>query len=162
MRILHVLDHSLPVHSGYTFRTRAIVTAQKARGMEVACLTGVRHWRGGGDPETIEGIDFHRTPKPAPAPSPLREWREIKALEARLDALAEAWRPDQLHVHSHVLNALAALAAWHRRRTFPPLRDRAFLGGCGGRHGARARRLGPLPAIRSWKPGRRARRGVPR
>jgi glycogen synthase len=31
MRILHVLDHSLPLHSGYTFRTRAIVTAQLAR-----------------------------------------------------------------------------------------------------------------------------------
>ena len=70
MRILHVLDHSLPLHSGYTFRTRAIVTAQKARGMDVACLTGVRHKRGGPDPETIEGIDFYRTPSPAPAPTP--------------------------------------------------------------------------------------------
>ena len=27
-RVLHVLDHSLPLHSGYTFRTRAIMTAQ--------------------------------------------------------------------------------------------------------------------------------------
>ena len=27
-RILHVLDHSLPMHSGYTFRTRAILRAQ--------------------------------------------------------------------------------------------------------------------------------------
>ena len=115
MRILHVLDHSLPLHSGYTFRTRAIVTAQKARGMEVACLTGVRQRREGADPETIEGIDFYRTEKPAPAPSPLREWREIKALEARLDALVEAWKPDQLHVHSPVLNALAALRVAKRR-----------------------------------------------
>ena len=77
MRILHVLDHSLPLHSGYTFRTRAIVKAQKATGLEVACLTGPRHGAGGPDPETIEGIDFYRTPRPAPAPSPLREWREI-------------------------------------------------------------------------------------
>ena len=29
-RILHVLDHSLPLHSGYTFRTRAILKAQEA------------------------------------------------------------------------------------------------------------------------------------
>src|SRR4028119_1980428 len=86
MRILHVLDHSLPLHSGYTFRTRAIVTAQKARGLEVACLTGVRHRRGGPDPEAIEGIDFFRTPTPRPLPSPLGEWREVKALEARLEA----------------------------------------------------------------------------
>jgi hypothetical protein len=27
-RVLHVLDHSLPLHSGYTFRTRAILKAQ--------------------------------------------------------------------------------------------------------------------------------------
>ena len=26
-RILHVLDHSLPAHSGYTFRTRALMKA---------------------------------------------------------------------------------------------------------------------------------------
>ena len=25
MRILHVLDHSIPLHSGYTFRTAALV-----------------------------------------------------------------------------------------------------------------------------------------
>ncbi|HEX9953849.1 MAG TPA: TIGR04063 family PEP-CTERM/XrtA system glycosyltransferase [Allosphingosinicella sp.] len=115
MRILHVLDHSLPLHSGYTFRTRAIVTAQKARGLEVACLTGVRHERGGPDPEHIEGIDFFRTPSPAKAPSPLREWREIGALSKRLDALVEDWKPDQLHVHSPVLNALAALPVAKKR-----------------------------------------------
>ena len=40
MRILHVLDHGLPLHSGYAFRTRAIVKAQLAQGWEVACLTG--------------------------------------------------------------------------------------------------------------------------
>ena len=40
-RILHVLDHSLPLHSGYTFRTRAILTAQAAMGWTVAGVTGV-------------------------------------------------------------------------------------------------------------------------
>ena len=62
------LDHSLPLHSGYTFRTRAIVTAQMARGLEVACLTGVRQGAAGADPETIENIPFYRTPAPAAAP----------------------------------------------------------------------------------------------
>lgn len=146
MRILHVLDHSLPLHSGYTFRTRAIVTAQKARGMEVACLTGVRHSRGGPDPETIEGIDFYRTPSPGAAPSPLREWREIRALESRLDALAETWRPDHIHVHSPVLNALAALPV-ARRRGLPLLYEiRAFwedaaVGNGTGREGSARYRL---------------------
>ncbi|MEA3004642.1 MAG: glycogen synthase [Sphingomonadales bacterium] len=130
MRILHVLDHSLPLHSGYTFRTRAIVTAQQARGLEVACLTGARQRASAEeppeDPEVIDGITFFRTPAPRPAPSPLREWREIKALERRLDLLAEAWRPDRLHVHSPVLNALAALPV-ARRRAIPLIYEiRAF------------------------------------
>ena len=30
-RILHILDHSLPAHSGYTFRTRALMKAQAAQ-----------------------------------------------------------------------------------------------------------------------------------
>ena len=34
-RILHVLDHSLPLQSGYTFRTRAILAAQIALGLDV-------------------------------------------------------------------------------------------------------------------------------
>ena len=42
-RVLHVLDHSLPMHSGYTFRTRAILKAQQASGIEVRGITGLRH-----------------------------------------------------------------------------------------------------------------------
>jgi glycogen(starch) synthase len=115
MRILHVLDHSLPLHSGYTFRTRAILKAQQARGWQVACLTGARHRADGPDPELIDGLLFHRTARPAEGPSPLREWREIRALAKHLDQLVVRWRPDQLHVHSPVLNALAALQVARRR-----------------------------------------------
>ena len=109
MRILHILDHGLPLHSGYTFRTRAIVKAQQAQGWEVACLTGARHAKDGPDPELVDGITFYRTPRPAPARSPLRELQEIGALAKRLDALVDEWKPDLLHAHSPVLNALAAL-----------------------------------------------------
>jgi PEP-CTERM/exosortase A-associated glycosyltransferase len=146
MRILHVLDHSLPLHSGYTFRTRAIVTAQRARGLEVACLTGARQGKAGADPEIIENIHFYRTPSPAPAPSPLREWREIRALSRRLDALVAEWRPDQLHVHSPVLNALAALGV-ARKHKLPLIYEiRAFwedaaVGNGTGREGSLRYRL---------------------
>ena len=30
-RVLHILDHSLPLHSGYTFRTRAILNEEIER-----------------------------------------------------------------------------------------------------------------------------------
>jgi PEP-CTERM/exosortase A-associated glycosyltransferase len=126
MRILHVLDHSLPLHSGYTFRTRAIMKAQVARGWDVAGLTGVRQgggqggsgWGGGsgqGD-EVVEDLRFFRTPAPPAARSPLREWREIKALRARLEQVVEEFRPDLIHVHSPVLGALAAQPVATRRR----------------------------------------------
>jgi PEP-CTERM/exosortase A-associated glycosyltransferase len=116
MRILHVLDHSLPLHSGYTFRTRAILKAQMGRGWDVACLTGARHKAQGPDPETVDGITFYRTPPPRPARAPIGEWREIDALSRRLDRLVRDWKPDQLHVHSPVLNALAAIRVARRHR----------------------------------------------
>ncbi len=59
MRVLHVLDHSLPLQSGYTFRTRAILKAQLARGYQVAGVTGPR--KGAGDRvEGIDGLTFYR------------------------------------------------------------------------------------------------------
>jgi len=126
MRILHVLDHSLPLHSGYTFRTRAIMKAQVAHGWHVAGLTGVRQDGGqqgragggggsGAGDEVVEDLRFYRTPSPAAAPSPLREWREIKALRQRLEQVIEAFRPQLIHVHSPVLGALAAQPVATRR-----------------------------------------------
>lgn len=114
-RILHVLDHSLPAHSGYTFRTRALMKAQVAKGWTVAGVTGVRHPVPGPEVETVDGLTFYRTPPAAPAPSPLREWREIGALAARIEVLVDDWQPDLLHAHSPVLDALAALRVGKRR-----------------------------------------------
>jgi PEP-CTERM/exosortase A-associated glycosyltransferase len=116
MRILHVLDHGLPLHSGYSFRTRAIVKAQQERGLEVACLTGVRQGAAASDPEVVDGITFYRTPRIPASPPGLREWREVRALSKRLDELVREWRPDQLHAHSPVLGALAALPVARRHR----------------------------------------------
>ncbi|MBU0824078.1 MAG: glycosyltransferase, exosortase A system-associated [Alphaproteobacteria bacterium] len=113
-RILHVLDHSLPTHSGYTFRTRALMKAQVAKGWEVAGVTGVRHPEPGPDGETVDGLTFYRTPPIAPARAPIREWREIGALARRVEALALEWKPDVLHAHSPVMDGLAALRVGKR------------------------------------------------
>jgi PEP-CTERM/exosortase A-associated glycosyltransferase len=108
-RILHVLDHSLPTHSGYTFRTRALMKAQVAKGWDVAGVTGVRHPEPGPDGETVDGLTFYRTAPIGPARAPIREWREIGALARRVESLARDWRPDVLHAHSPVLDGFAAL-----------------------------------------------------
>ncbi|MEZ5656147.1 MAG: glycosyltransferase, exosortase A system-associated [Sphingobium sp.] len=108
-RILHILDHSLPLHSGYTFRTRAILRAQIAQGWDVRGITGHRHRLPGLEVETVDELTFHRTPGRPPSGLPvMRELREIADLAHAIDALVRTWRPDILHAHSPVLNAIAA------------------------------------------------------
>jgi glycogen synthase len=116
LRVLHILDHSLPMHSGYTFRTRAILKAQTAYGWDVAGVTGARHTESGPQVEVVDGLTFHRTAKPAAAASPLGEWREVKAFAAGIDALIDMWKPDILHAHSPVLTALATIGVAKRRK----------------------------------------------
>ncbi len=113
-RILHVLDHSLPMHSGYTFRTRAILKAQMGLGLEVRGLTGLRHERGGPSSEEVDGIRFHRAQGEVNGPPGLREWREVVALADAIEALCVEWRPDVLHAHSPALCGLAAVRAGKR------------------------------------------------
>lgn len=114
-RILHILDHSLPLHSGYTFRTRAILKSQQGAGWEVRGLTGVRQYQHGklpdGDREEAEGLHFFRTPTPVSGPAGLREWREICALERRIIEVHREWPFDIVHAHSPALNGLAAARA---------------------------------------------------
>ena len=114
MRVLHVLDHSLPLHSGYTFRTRAILKAQQAAGLEVRGITGQRQLRDGPEPEKAEGLLFHRTPGLAGGPPLWREWREVEAQAEAIVRLGDQWRPDVLHAHSPALCGMAALKAAHR------------------------------------------------
>lgn len=126
-RILHILDHSLPLHSGYTFRTRAILRAQIAQGWEVRGLTGCRHAANGPDQEEIDGLTFHRTKGGRPGGPPLwREMREVTALARAMDRIVRDWRPDLIHAHSPVLNAIAAQKV-ARRHGIPMLYEiRAF------------------------------------
>ncbi len=111
MRVLHVLDHSLPLHSGYTFRTRAIMKAQQARGWQVMGVTGRRHFADGPDPETVDALTFARTASGRALPSPLGELAEIDALAKSVARAIGSFRPDIVHAHSPVLGGLAALKA---------------------------------------------------
>jgi PEP-CTERM/exosortase A-associated glycosyltransferase len=116
VRILHVLDHSVPMQSGYSFRTLGILRGQRRRGWQTFHLTTPRHTAAGPDPEDYEGFSFHRTASGPSATKPpvLRELAEIKATTARLLELARTLRPQVLHAHSPVLNALPALRVGKR------------------------------------------------
>ena len=111
--MLHILDHSLPLQSGYTFRTRAILKAQEGLGHEVRGLTGQRHSAAptGEEPEVHDDLLFHRTRGKPSGPPGLSEWQEIGALARRIEAVARDWQPDVLHAHSPALGGLAAARA---------------------------------------------------
>lgn len=126
MRILHILDHSLPLHSGYTFRTRAILKAQIERGWTVAGVTGPRYHTGDSPFETLDGIDFHRTRQMRRLPPLVGEGAEIAAFARRVDQVVERFRPDILHAHSPVIDPLAAMHA-SRKHGIPLIYEiRAF------------------------------------
>ena len=111
MRIVHVFDHSLPLHSGYTFRSRALLEGQRALGWHTAHVTAPKHSADGPPDEQVDGLLFHRSARPGglAARVPVaREAAEIAATARRLDAVARDVRPDVIQAHSPVLNAIAA------------------------------------------------------
>lgn len=113
LRILHVLDHSLPLHSGYTFRTISILTQQRALGWETYQITSPKQGSGEQREEHFEDWVFYRTPPASGLLSklPIVNYRALmKALEVRLGEVVAKVRPDIIHAHSPVLNALPALA----------------------------------------------------
>ncbi|HHM06088.1 MAG TPA: glycosyltransferase, exosortase A system-associated [Gammaproteobacteria bacterium] len=115
MRILHILDHSIPLHSGYTFRTRNILDQQRALGWETFHLTGPKHQLAAPEApaeEEVEGFHFYRTPYQGGGRDGwpvVGQMAQMNALTRRLEEVVLAIRPDILHAHSPVLNALPAL-----------------------------------------------------
>jgi PEP-CTERM/exosortase A-associated glycosyltransferase len=112
MRILHVLDHSIPLHSGYTFRTLSILKEQRALGWETFQLTSSKQGPAEAADEKVDGWRFYRT---APAIGRiaklpvLNQLAVISTLTKRLRQVALIVKPDILHAHSPPLNAIAAL-----------------------------------------------------
>ena len=114
MRILHILDHSIPLHSGYTFRTRSILREQRALGWETFHVTGSKHGPSEAAEETIDGLHFYRTPQEQGMFTRLPVFNQkqvIDGLTRRLEEIIPKIRPDVLHAHSPCLNAIAALRA---------------------------------------------------
>ena len=112
MRILHILDHSLPLHSGYTFRTLAILRQQRALGWETLQLTGPKQGPCDGPEQEVDGWHFYRTvaARGGAARLPLiKQLCLINSLVRRLHQVVRLTRPDILHAHSPALNAIAAL-----------------------------------------------------
>ncbi len=111
-RVLHILDHSLPLHSGYVFRTLAILREQRRLGWETFHLTSPKQ-RGSEDwEEVVDGWQFYRTPKLSESvlSLPVAAYLRLMAATARrIREVAAEVKPHVLHAHSPILNALPAI-----------------------------------------------------
>jgi PEP-CTERM/exosortase A-associated glycosyltransferase len=114
MKILHILDHSIPLHSGYTFRTLAILQEQRKLGWDIYNVTSAKHVAVTESIEEVDGFKFYRseTPKGLMAKLPiLNQWAIVQSLSKRLDEIIPELKPDVLHAHSPALNGIAAIRA---------------------------------------------------
>lgn len=114
MKILHVLDHSIPLHSGYTFRTRSILHEQAKLGWETAHVTSIKHINATGPEEVHDNLLFYRTKNTNSilARIPIvNQLYVIYTLQKRLADVIEKERPDIVHAHSPCLNGIAAINA---------------------------------------------------
>ncbi|MEH6648965.1 MAG: TIGR04063 family PEP-CTERM/XrtA system glycosyltransferase [Motiliproteus sp.] len=114
MKILHVLDHSIPLHSGYTFRTRAILNNQRLQGFETCHVTSPKQGSFDADQETVDGLKFYRSPtvkSPWKSLPILNQLAIIPILKQRILGVIESEQPDIIHAHSPALNGVAAYQA---------------------------------------------------
>ena len=115
LRILHVLDHSIPLHSGYTFRTLSILREQRKLGWDTCHLTSPKHIHCSVAEEDVDGWHFYRTLATPTSRAPgLGEIALMRQLERRLQQVAEQLKPSIIHAHSPVLNALPAIRVGRR------------------------------------------------
>lgn len=128
-RILHILDHSIPLHSGYTFRTLSLLREQRALGWETFHVTGMKQGASDALEQEVDGWHFFRTPDHGAGQSSLVGLNEIRLMNAtarRLEQIVEQVKPDLLHAHSPALNALPALRV-ARNKNIPVVYEvRAF------------------------------------
>jgi hypothetical protein len=109
LQVLHVFDHSVPLHSGYAFRSMAILQQQHRLNITTRQLTSSKHYLAGPDVEQVEGLSFHRTRPGLLAKLPvLNQLDVIRQLERQLRKMVQQQKPDIIHAHSPSLNALAA------------------------------------------------------
>jgi PEP-CTERM/exosortase A-associated glycosyltransferase len=117
MRILHILDHSLPLQSGYVYRTLGIIDQQRALGWEPVLLTSGKHYAPGPARERIGEWEFLRTRAPTGLAARLpwvRELAIVSDLNRKLHEVIGEVHPQILHAHSPVLNAVSAIRAGRR------------------------------------------------
>jgi PEP-CTERM/exosortase A-associated glycosyltransferase len=121
LKVLHVLDHSLPHRSGYAMRSSSILKFQRLSGCDPVVLTSPRHGDSERPSDVIDGIACHRSDSVAVAGDKagsripfLREKRQMRYMERRIMEVASAEQAQVIHAHSPSLNGIPAVRAARR------------------------------------------------
>src|SRR4029453_8250381 len=117
MRILHILDHSVPLQSGCASRPLAILKEHQAMGWETFHLTGPKQGPAASAEEMVDGWHFYRTPPPGgilEGVPGLGEMELMGEIAYRIEQITKRVRPHVLHAHSPLLNAIPALRVGRR------------------------------------------------
>jgi PEP-CTERM/exosortase A-associated glycosyltransferase len=126
MRVLHVLDHSLPLGSGYSYRSRAIVRTQQRLRVDPVVLTSPKQGSRRDECEIIDAIPYYRTAGVGGRLPFVREVALMAKLATRIAVVAREEGADIIHAHSPLLNGLPALWAGRRLRRPVVYEIRAF------------------------------------
>ena len=130
MKILHVMNISVPIIVGYSIRSRNIVVHQREIGMEPWVITSLRQGPTQKRLEKVDGIPHLRTNWPKKGfPRNIPALRLVLEIVVSYSSICDAIRkvsPDIIHCHSPVLCAVPALLA-ARRFSIPVVYEiRAF------------------------------------
>ena len=114
MKVLHVLESSLPKIAGYTIRSKYIVENQRNAGIETVVITSPLHGktdRALEDYEVFDGIRYYRTgiynDIDLNLPLPLRLLKRFdyaKKYKEAIQTVSLKEKPDIIHAHSSYLN----------------------------------------------------------
>jgi PEP-CTERM/exosortase A-associated glycosyltransferase len=128
MKVLHILDHSVPVMSGYATRSRNIVGFQRELGLRPVVVTSPKHPAPGPEREERDGVTYYRAShgRAAETSGYAGSLSLMRRFAARIAEVARAEGASLLHAHSPVLNGLPALWVGRRLRIPVVYEARAF------------------------------------
>lgn len=111
LRVLHLLDHSLPEHDGYSFRSHSILSNLISTGLGIDVITGPKQGPTMHMSEEIGGVQYLRTPTSdgESTAGVCGQIRTIRLTRARIKKHLGQRSAAVIHAHSPCLNGLAAL-----------------------------------------------------
>ncbi|MCC3860142.1 glycosyltransferase family 4 protein [Pseudemcibacter aquimaris] len=125
MRVLHVLERSLPFVNGYTFRAQRLIKALHDNDIETIQVTGIHHDQFQKTKEYVDGVEFERTAKginPLVKIPYVDQKIAASKLKKKISKILSSNKVDLIHIHGPAYNGIAAINA-AKKHNIPLLYD---------------------------------------